>query len=812
MASTGTTPVKFNRIKSSPLSAASPDIKVKRRELRFSMNRKYVIIPSSQFMRRYAPTVREKRNGRYNDILKTVPVAAGKESGMYQPLVDALNKTKICPSLTFAITAARGDPSDPSNEAVDIGLYPADRVPQSSPGPSGTTRSPPTDWSSVELCIECKTGSDSHDPFDDNDAESDPTTEQRKDVLGQILSYAEFILKRQQRTCIFMVLLIGDCCRLLRFDRAGAIVTEKFNYQTKGGDLIEFLWRYGRWDAATRGHDPTAEKIEPTSPLGKKMQARAQKDRDTDKPGDYVRRLFEESLDTRWSWWKLRVDDKSGARFFLVGKPNFQAPGVSGRGTRGYVALDANDINGPFYYLKDAWRVVNRNVDKEGTILQYLNKKGVPHIPTLECHGDVTEPAEQYTKTHKLWLDLHKGESETKVCPMKQHKHYRVVVKEVGQPMSKFIDGRRLLFALWCCILAHSEAYEAGVIHRDISAGNVLLYYDSATGQWFGLLNDWELSKCTEKARPEGRQLDRTGTWQFMSALALNDATKEITIEDELESFFHVLLFFAIRYLPHNCPNVGAFMYDYFDDYRSTTVPYSCGSYKLLCMMRGNLPLAPDPRRKDKSRNVLKFFCSKPNDDVTADSAIRPHPLNDILATVLGWLRAHYALATEGDGQSNTAHSTTCYTDPTPLSTGDLVFTKRKATAVGAPAPPAIIQLTPTEEERAKLEAVAKNLRTHTAILDLLESALRSAEWPATDKTADQLPKEGYNPRADPKQPSSHLPKGGSMHMNASGAGPSRKRSSDEIDEPAAHEQPKRTRPQTRMSTRKTRSRNARQA
>ena len=43
---------------------------------------------------------------------------------------------------------------------------------------------------------------------------------------------------------------------------------------------------------------------------------------------------------------------------------------------------------------------------------------------------------------------------------------------------------------------AHKEACdsEAGYIHRDISAGNILLY-PNADGHFFGLLNDWELSR-----------------------------------------------------------------------------------------------------------------------------------------------------------------------------------------------------------------------------------------------------------------------------------------------------------------------------
>ncbi|OJT06269.1 hypothetical protein TRAPUB_2880, partial [Trametes pubescens] len=328
-------------------------------------------------------------------------------------------------------------------------MYPSGHIPRA---PKGKSKSAQNDWSFVEICIKCKAEPEALDPFDDRNDDKQPTSSDRKGALGQILSYAEFVLQRQQRTCLFMVLLLGDLCRLVRFDRSGAIASEKFNYKTNGGALIEFLWRYARCDLATRGYDPSAERVSPTSDLGKKMLARATKKPADAGPEDYVRELFEKSLKTDWSWWKLRVDGEHGVvRHFLVGEPNFQAPGVAGRGTRGYVALDADNIDGQFYYLKDAWRVVSRQIDKEGKILQFLNKNGVKYIPTLECHGDIISPTIQLTKTNQLWKDLHKRKTSA-VCPFKKHQHYRIVVKEVGQEMAKFERGRQLIHALWCCI------------------------------------------------------------------------------------------------------------------------------------------------------------------------------------------------------------------------------------------------------------------------------------------------------------------------------------------------------------------------
>ncbi|KAM5533648.1 hypothetical protein V8D89_012696, partial [Ganoderma adspersum] len=80
----------------------------------------------------------------------------------------------------------------------------------------------------------------------------------------------------------------------------------------------------------------------------------------------------------------------------------------------------------------------------------------------------------------------------------------------------------------------------------DISAGNFLVCSIS-DDVLTGILNDWELANgFTTGQTDEGvRQFDRTGTWQFASVHVLNAYSKIIAIADELESFFHVILYFA---------------------------------------------------------------------------------------------------------------------------------------------------------------------------------------------------------------------------------------------------------------------------
>ena len=63
-------------------------------------------------------------------------------------------------------------------------------------------------------------------------------------------------------------------------------------------------------------------------------------------------------------------------------------------------------------------------------------------------------------------------------------------------------------------MLAHQHAYEKGVMHRDISAGNVLIHVRESVEDGklvqdrVGLLTDWELSKRTD-APSIARQPDR---------------------------------------------------------------------------------------------------------------------------------------------------------------------------------------------------------------------------------------------------------------------------------------------------------------
>ncbi|KAI0359642.1 hypothetical protein OH77DRAFT_1518030 [Trametes cingulata] len=734
--------------------------------------------------------------------LKSVPLPK-TEVDMYDTIISALNKADLCPGYQFASTPHKGDPSEDTKQAVDCGLYPSSAIPRlgiTEDGGFGRT-----DWLSVEIAIECKMHATDHDPFDERMVNEEPNAETRRSVLGQILSYMELIFRRQQRTFQFMLLFIGGYARIVRVDRSGLFATKKIDYRAEGNKLAVFLWRYSRLSAALRGHDTTAVRLEPDSPEAQRMRDRVK----TVAPDDYVAQAFKNLLDEEWAWWKLTVPDEVDAtksRVFLVAKPHFQAPGVVGRATRGHIALEATPGAGDdFVYLKDAWRVVVDTIQKEGVVLEKLRENDVPHVPTLVCHGDI---AGQRTVSQAVWPKYHPGEE----CKLKEHQHYRLVVKEVGKPLDQFENGYELVLALWCCITAHAQAYEIGVIHRDISAGNLLLY--KGEDGWEGLLNDWELSKELDQQTEEGRQPDRTGTWQFMSARALNNHTKTIVVQDELESFFHVLIYLAIRLLPHNCEEseVPQLLYDYFDDYTPHTTGHGCGRTKYNVMCSGIIALGAYNRKKAAAKGeVLKFFFpGQPETSVettgqaTGDPAARPvsttadsnvpipepkleHPLNHIIQKLLSWFCAYYAL--QMDNPSKPA--------PRKEDSGDEMdgFMRIKARAkaraqkrVNATHPsssqaaPALSgddssdedDAAPQQSGRGKLQRRADRLNSHAAVLNVLDDALTKKGWPKADRCPDKKPKKGWRPKQ-----LDQVPKAATIQQ-------SRKRGSEVLDNPSS--------------------------
>ena len=135
-----------------------------------------------------------------------------------------------------------------------------------------------------------------------------------------------------------------------------------------------------------------------------------------------------------------------------------------------------------------------------------------------------------------------------------------------------------------------------------------------------------------------------------MSVHGLLDPRRVTTIADDLESLFHVLLYFVIRFLPHNCTDaIGPLLATYFDDYTDGAEGQTSGQMKYHAMHTGEIDITLIARRK--SKDVLRFYTSMKAEEPNA-SAAKPrklHPLNALIAELLGWWRDW--LEREGPGE-----------------------------------------------------------------------------------------------------------------------------------------------------------------
>ncbi|OBZ68715.1 hypothetical protein A0H81_11131 [Grifola frondosa] len=640
---------------------------------------------------------------KYEAIFNTMPRGEVNDirKHIYDPFLTCIERENVCRSYKLVLTQNTVDESDHSRCRVNAGLFPIKHAP--------TDGQP--HWESQGLWMEFKRFSEDDaelDPFD-KDPESpgmwDISPELRLQGREQLESYALNVLDYQQRHFMFSILILHASARIIRWDKAGVVVTSRFDYKRQPKKLGEFLHLFTSLSPEHQGYDLTAALIQKGSRDHRSMVELAEDGAQKVARGhiveatpDYIRDAFKKSLDTDRPWWKLtdqwRCDDGDGT-------------------TR-----------------------------REGDVLRILNNEGVNHVPTLLCHGDVRDKDEkaQHARTQSFWNELHPQDNlETLI-------HYRLVEKEVALPTSEFRKGYDLVKIVADCFKGHKEAVEkAGLLHQDISDGNILCLpveevdaHGRISTVFRGILCDWELATSlypkrsghddtvgdgiggreeydTNEAEDNESGQNRTrrlGTWQFMSVKLLTELDEPATIQDDLESFFYVLLYLGVRYLRNNCPDIALFMVRYFEEHTVLDGRLACGHTKPHIMRVGTISTI-------KGRQ-LQFL--------PAAGQTR-HPLIKILNELLSWFKARYGVAWTPNNPSG-------FSSDSSLPFSDSSLPKRSAAEKEAWAKKKIAA---NEQSRE----LATRLKNHDAILELFHRYLSQDDlWPDNDKVGDQLLKK----------------------------------------------------------------------
>ncbi|RPD63393.1 hypothetical protein L227DRAFT_642693 [Lentinus tigrinus ALCF2SS1-6] len=613
-------------------------------------------------------------------------------------------------------------------------------------------------WTRMGLPVEFKRGGTGLDPFDDRPSHNlDPHVDEGKEVRGQVMSHVEHVFGDQHRTAVYLLFVNGPLFRVMRWDHSGVIVSEPIDYlHSVDGTtcLLTFLNCYAAISPASRGIDTTAVPLSEGSCGWQRMDVVAggsEYDLDYNEhdiedaskvhdafvdpskgsvslgtddcvlhqdpttrcthpttchrsyPTDVVpefthaRKYFQDSIADGHPRYMIKVGDMT----LLVGRPMFQASGLIGRGTRGFVALDWQSQR--LVFLKDSWRPYYEGMQEEGEIIEKLNKAGVPNIPTVLAHGDVEEQETETSnyspltgpkrvKPYPVWPvrnDLEARVKEVKCQSPKKPLPSTVAVPDVEYPLidpltahaslttvsspallaaatlplpsegagpsaeyvaslvspvhdacstsgssddgaMAFKSGKQWVSIILDCMKAHMRAYnDCGYIHRDVSAGNILIQPvvvregNQLSVYWQGILTDWELAK--HKDVQHAWEPDRAGTWDYMSWNLLSYPGDPVRIADELEAFLHVLIYGSVRFIFHDFTTITSFMYSYFHGFTvDDNGNFACPPAKISSLITGSLTDGDHP---------IKFVMADGSTD---------HPLNALIGTLLALFKVRY--------------------------------------------------------------------------------------------------------------------------------------------------------------------------
>ncbi|KAF9644190.1 hypothetical protein BDM02DRAFT_3122282, partial [Thelephora ganbajun] len=389
----------------------------------------------------------------------------------------------------------------------------------------------------------------------------------RVSALGQNAHYAHLIQTRQFRTCVFSLTVSGSTARIMCWDRSGVLVTEAFDYKANPQTLVDFVWRFVRANPAQQGFDTKVRAVDSQgdrhsflAAITSHVQLQLDLDPETDEKElkCEVDRHFDPGAIAR-----LTI----GNRDVWVSRPLWVSRTVVGRCTVGYwgVLCDTKDV----VFVKDVWRTNFKDVDPEGDILRDLEEKGVEHIPTVVCHGDVTTEDGSPQTTHidrfvdDPWVkNLYPQEGcLRKIVP---RVHYRLVTDIAGYPLATFKGSRELLGVTFDAFNAVMDAHDkADTLHQDVSLPNIILYRPEKEMKRVGYLVDWELGCKLSEVALRGNVL--VGTPAFMSFKALKVQGHVHGLKDDLESFIYIVLYGALRWLPVKSPfGLGSWLTGFF--------------------------------------------------------------------------------------------------------------------------------------------------------------------------------------------------------------------------------------------------------
>ncbi|KAI0649753.1 hypothetical protein C8Q79DRAFT_1033321 [Trametes meyenii] len=578
----------------------------------------------------------------------------------------------------------------------------------------------------------------------------------RKLARGQATHYGVGIFNRQHRQHMFILSIVYNIARFIYFDRSGAVYSRAFDYYKDPVILATFLYRFSKMLPEQRGHDPTASlaskdehrlfrKLWETYPNSAMSQHNPVPIAALKRAGTQGWPVY--ALDVYAQWSNRSRSRPHNLPFTshrcLVGRPDRVSGSLTGRGTRGFVAYDLTDKR--VVYIKDSWRAIAKDVPSEYDNYWRLYDRLSPEksnnkagLLTVLAGGDVrypeslkkvkpgsgTAPALQNTRAQ----DFFSGEP---VATPLMRRHHRLVFKEVCRPLEDFGTAYDLFCALFRALSAHKFAWEeAGMLHRDISVNNILLY-DTPEGP-SGILADWDLAKTKDQlSNQSATQPSRSGTWQFISALRQCYPLTPCRLSDDLESFMHVFNWIALKYLKHSNTHED-----------KERIKAQCKWFHEVFDERP----PPEGMETRDDRHIKFRYIVKGKPFVNIYPHLPHNPLNVFLSRLIGLFQAHYqsdevraiwAEPTPSQPQPSSVPKPATVVNPNGL---ELIY---ETLGKSEPLPPPLIGASledPLNTTSGK-PRVASPLTSHLPVIKLFLSTVLVPQemWSAIEKTPNQV-------------------------------------------------------------------------
>jgi hypothetical protein len=253
-------------------------------------------------------------------------------------------------------------------------------------------------------------------------------------TLGQMGTYVAAQVDSQYRNHTFLVLIVRDYARLMRWDRSGIIFTDPIYYIAEP-ELVQFFERYDAAPPKVRGSDTSVQPF------------------DGDIPAAVEGRLKPPLLEVSIQNEGLH----SNTARYIIGTPVLQPSLPIGRSTRTSIAYDVQREKPVF--MKDSWPVFLGDNVMEGQVYQQLNEGNVPNIP---CCVDFSEHDDK-TDTQRFTSELGPRVGLTTSIP--ERRHHRLILDTVGEPLETFSSSKQLVRAVRAAIIGMSLKRSASASH-----------------------------------------------------------------------------------------------------------------------------------------------------------------------------------------------------------------------------------------------------------------------------------------------------------------------------------------------------------